>query len=42
MRALGLVIAAAGLALAPAGQRPDVLIEREGATAALPSAASAV
>jgi competence protein ComEC len=35
MRALGLVIAAAGLVLAPAGQRPDVLIEREGETAAL-------
>jgi competence protein ComEC len=36
-RALGLVIAAAGLALAPGGERPDVLIEREGATAALRS-----
>ena len=35
IRALGLVIAAAGLALAPAGQRPDVLVEREGTTAAL-------
>ena len=35
IRALGLVIVAAGLALAPADQRPDVLIEREGATAAL-------
>jgi len=34
-RALGLVIAAVGLALAPQAQRPDVLIEREGATAAL-------
>lgn len=37
MRALGLVIIAAGLALAPASHRPDVLIEREGATAALRS-----
>jgi competence protein ComEC len=37
MRALGLVIAAFGLALAPAGNRPDVLVEREGATAALRS-----
>jgi len=37
MRALGLVIVAAGLALAPVNQRPDVLIEREGATAALRS-----
>jgi len=36
-RALGLVIAALGLALAPGGQRPDVLIERDGATAALRS-----
>ena len=36
-RALGLVIAAAGLALAPQAERPDVLIEREGATAALRS-----
>ena len=36
-RALGLVIAAAGIALAPQGERPDVLIEREGATAALRS-----
>ncbi len=35
MRALGLVIAAVGLALAPVGNRPDVLIERDGATAAL-------
>lgn len=35
MRALGLVIAAAGIALAPAAHRPDVLIDREGATAAL-------
>ena len=36
-RALGLVIAAAGLLLAPGGTRPDVLIERQGATAALRS-----
>jgi competence protein ComEC len=36
-RALGLAIAAAGLALAPQAERPDVLIEREGATAALRS-----
>ena len=36
-RALGLVIAASGLALAPGGERPDILIEREGATAALRS-----
>jgi competence protein ComEC len=36
-RALGLVIAAVGLALAPQGTRPDVLIERDGATAALRS-----
>jgi len=36
-RALGLVIAALGLALAPGGQRPDVLIERNGETAALRS-----
>lgn len=35
IRALGLVIAAAGLALAPTGTRPDVLIEREGTTAAI-------
>lgn len=34
-RALGLVIAALGLALAPGSERPDILIEREGATAAL-------
>ena len=34
-RALGLVIAAFGIALAPGSERPDVLIEREGATAAL-------
>jgi competence protein ComEC len=31
------VIAAAGLAVAPQAERPDVLIEREGATAALRS-----
>lgn len=37
IRALGLVIIAIGLALAPAGHRPDILIEREGATAALRS-----
>ena len=37
MRAFGLVIIAAGLALAPARHRPDVLIERDGATAALRS-----
>jgi competence protein ComEC len=36
-RALGLVIAAFGIALAPGGERPDILIEREGATAALRS-----
>jgi competence protein ComEC len=36
-RALGLVIAALGLAVAPASQRPDVLIDRDGATAALRS-----
>ena len=36
-RALGLVIVAFGIALAPASERPDVLIEREGATAALRS-----
>ena len=36
-RALGLVIAAFGIALAPASERPDILIEREGATAALRS-----
>jgi competence protein ComEC len=36
-RAFGLVILAAGLALAPAATRPDVLIERDGATAALRS-----
>jgi competence protein ComEC len=37
LRALGLVIAASGLALAPQTERPDVLIERGGATAALRS-----
>jgi competence protein ComEC len=37
MRALGLVIAAFGLALAPPSTRPDVLIDRDGATAALRS-----
>jgi competence protein ComEC len=36
-RALGLMIVAVGLALAPQAERPDVLIEREGATAALRS-----
>ena len=36
-RALGLVIAASGLALTPHVERPDVLIERDGATAALRS-----
>ncbi len=36
-RALGLVIAACGIALAPGSERPDILIEREGATAALRS-----
>ncbi len=35
LRSLGLVIAAAGLALAPPGNRPDVLIERDGKMAAL-------
>jgi competence protein ComEC len=35
-RAFGLVIAALGLALAPAN-KPDVLIDRDGATAALRS-----
>jgi competence protein ComEC len=37
LRTLGLVITAAGLALAPQSERPDVLIERGGATAALRS-----
>ncbi len=36
-RTLGLVIAAFGIALAPGTERPDILIEREGATAALRS-----
>jgi competence protein ComEC len=36
-RALGLIITAAGIALAPQAERPDVLVEREGATAALRS-----
>jgi competence protein ComEC len=36
-RALGLVIAACGIALAPQNHRPDVLIERNGETAALRS-----
>jgi competence protein ComEC len=36
-RALGLVIAALGLALAPPSTRPDLLIDRDGATAALRS-----
>jgi hypothetical protein len=36
-RALGLVIAACGLALAPPATRPDVLIDRDGQTAALRS-----
>ncbi len=36
-RAFGFVIAALGLAIAPASQRPDVLIDRNGATAALRS-----
>jgi hypothetical protein len=39
MRALGLVLIAAGLVLAPARERPDVLIGRNGATAALRSRA---
>jgi competence protein ComEC len=36
-RALGLVIAALGIALAPPATRPDVLIDRDGETAALRS-----
>jgi competence protein ComEC len=36
-RALGLAIAALGIALAPEVERPDVLIERDGGTAALRS-----
>ena len=35
LRSLGLVIAALGLALAPPGNRPDVLVERDRKTAAL-------
>jgi len=35
MRALGLVIAALGLAIAPTKDRPDIIVEREGQTAAL-------
>jgi len=35
LRAFGLLIAAAGLAMAPPGTRPDVLIERDGKVAAL-------
>lgn len=35
LRTLGFVIAGAGLALAPVGNRPDVLIERDGKTAAI-------
>ena len=35
MRTFGLVIAACGLALAPVGTRPDILIDREGRTVAL-------
>jgi competence protein ComEC len=35
MRAFGLVIAACGLALAPIGTRPDILIDRDGKTVAL-------
>jgi len=41
-RALGLVIAAAGLALAPQAERPDVLIERDGGTAARRSSAGSL
>jgi len=37
IRSLGLMIAAVGLTLAPHSNRPDVLIERSGATAALRS-----
>jgi len=37
MRAAGLVLIALGLALAPPSHRPDVLVERDGATAALRS-----
>ncbi|MDJ0512950.1 MAG: ComEC/Rec2 family competence protein [Methyloceanibacter sp.] len=35
LRALGLVIAGLGLALAPSGNHPDILIDRDGKTAAL-------
>lgn len=35
LRSLGLVISAIGLAIAPIGKRPDVLIERDGKTAAI-------
>ncbi|MEM8574063.1 MAG: ComEC/Rec2 family competence protein [Pseudomonadota bacterium] len=35
LRALGLVIVGLGLALAPSGNRPDILIDRDGKTAAL-------
>jgi competence protein ComEC len=35
LRALGLVIAGLGLVLAPAGNRPDVLVERDGKIAAI-------
>ncbi len=41
-RALGLVIAACGLALAPPSTRPDVLIDRDGETAALRSEAGSL
>jgi competence protein ComEC len=41
-RALGLVIAACGIALAPQSHRPDVLIERNGETAALRSEAGSL
>ncbi len=37
MRAAGLIVVALGIAIAPAGKRPDVLIERDGAVAALRS-----
>jgi competence protein ComEC len=41
-RALGLVIAACGIALTPQNHRPDVLIERNGETAALRSDAGSL
>ena len=41
-RALGLVIAACGIALTPQSHRPDVLIERNGETAALRSEAGSL